>query len=60
MVAFIMTVHASQGNLRYQLTQKGDEALMSAIQVYLKGLAPQDQLTNNNAVNLYYKNNNDV
>ncbi len=50
----------SSGNLIYQLTQKGNRTLMSAIQVYLNSLAPQDQFTINNAVNLYHKSNNDV
>ena len=33
---------------------------MTAIQAYLYSLAPQDQFTNNNAVNLYYQSKHDV
>lgn len=51
---------SSAGNLKYQLTQTGNKALMCAIQAYLYSLAPKDQFTVNNVINLYYQSKTDV
>ena len=50
----------TQGSLKYQLTQKGNKGLMSAIQAFLYSLIPEVEGPIKNGVNLNYKSGKSV